>query len=73
MSENYGLGGDFFGGQTVYQTIMSYANEVPQINYGLYSSEAYDAIATAMTKVLGGANISDALQEAEETVSFQMQ
>lgn len=72
-AENYGLGDDFFGGQTVYQTIMSYANEVPQINYGLYSSEAYDAIATAMTKVLGGANISDALQEAEETVSFQMQ
>lgn len=72
-AKNYGLGDDFFGGQTIYQTIMSYANEVPQINYGLYSSEAYDAIATAMTKVLGGANISDALQEAEESVSFQMQ
>jgi len=52
---------------------MSYASEVPQINYGLYSSEAYDAIATAMTKVLGGTEIADALQEAEETVSFQMQ
>ena len=72
-AKNYGLGDDFFGGQTIYQTIMSYANEVPQINYGLYSSEAYDAIATAMIKVLGGANISDALQEAEESVSFQMQ
>ena len=72
-AKNYGLGDDFFGGQTIYQTIMSYANEVPQINYGLYSSEAYDAIATAMTKVLGGTNISDALQEAEEAVSFQMQ
>lgn len=72
-AENYGLGDDFFGGQTVYQTIMSYASEVPQINYGLYSSEAYDAIATAMTKVLGGTAVSAALQEAEETVSFQMQ
>lgn len=72
-AENYTLGDDFFGGQTVYQTIMSYASEVPQINYGLYSSEAYDAIATAMTKVLGGTEIADALQEAEETVSFQMQ
>ena len=33
---------------------------------------AYDAIATAMTKVLGGTNISDALQEAEEAVSEEL-
>lgn len=72
-SENYLLGDEFFSGQTVYKDIMDYAAKVPQINYALYSSEAYDAIATAMTDVLNGKAVADALKEAEDTVAFQMQ
>lgn len=71
--ENYQVAQEYFGGQKVFTDIMEYAANVPQINYALYSSEAYDAIATAMTDVLNGKDIDQALQEAQDTVSFQMQ
>lgn len=63
---------DFFSGQTIYADITEYASKVPQVNYGIYNYEARDAIGTAITQILQGADIDTALKEAEETVKFLM-
>ncbi len=63
---------DFFGGQKIYEDITEFASRVPQVNYGVYNYEARDAIGTAIQKILDGADIDAALQEAEDTVKFMM-
>lgn len=62
----------FFGGQAIYAEITDYASKVPQIAYGVYNYEAREALGTAISQVLAGARIDDALREAEETVRFLM-
>ena len=71
-SDVYNQPHDFFGGQVVFAKIAEYADQVPEVNYGVYNYEARDAIATAISKIIRGAAIDSALQEAENTVKFIM-
>ena len=71
-SDVYNQPHDFFGGQVVFAKIAEYADQVPEVNYGVYNYEARDAIATAISKIIRGADIDSALQEAENTVKFIM-
>lgn len=63
---------EFFGGQAIYALITEFASKTPSNNTGVYYYEARDAVATAITNVVGGADIDSEIQTAQETVEFQM-
>lgn len=71
-SDVYNEPSEFFGGQKIFADITAYAANVPSNATGVYYYEARDAVATAITQVLGGADIDAALAEADATVAFQM-
>ncbi len=63
---------EFFGGQAIYADITKFAGSVPSNITGVYYYEARDAVGTAMTNVVGGANVETELQAAADTIKFQM-
>ncbi|MFW5988195.1 MAG: extracellular solute-binding protein [bacterium] len=71
-SEVYNEPHPFFGDQAIYAEITEYADQVPEVKYGIYNYEARDAISTAITEIMSGADINSALDEAQSTVEFQM-
>ncbi len=71
-SDAYGVGNDFFGGDAVSAKIVDYSTKVPSNITGVYYYEARDAVATAITNYIGGADIATELQTAEDTVNFNM-
>ncbi len=72
-SDVYSQPHEFFGGDPVFAKITEFAGKVPSNNTGVYYYEARDAIATAVTNVIAGADIDAELEAAEETVRFAMQ
>lgn len=71
-SDVYSQKSDFFGGDTVFSKITDYASKVPSNNTGVYYYEARDAVTTAITNVIGGANLKSELKSAQDTVKFAM-
>ncbi|RCW61077.1 MULTISPECIES: ABC transporter substrate-binding protein [Halanaerobium] len=71
-SEVYNEPHPYFGGQKIYSDITDFASRVPRVKYGIYNYEARDAVSTAITQIMQGQNIMDALNEAQSTVEFQM-
>ncbi|MCP1111363.1 lactose/L-arabinose transport system substrate-binding protein [Lachnospiraceae bacterium PF1-21] len=72
-SEKYAETNDFFGGEEVYTKIVEYAGQVPDTINGVYFYEARDAVGTAITNIIAGADIDAELKTAQETVEFSMQ
>ncbi len=62
----------FFGGQKIYKDIVEYSGHIPQVKYGIFNYEARDAVGVAVSKILQGTSIPDALKEAQKNVEFQM-
>ena len=62
----------FFGGQAIFTDIVGYTEHIPAIITGEFWSEVSVAVTNAVVNILGGADITVALQEAEDTVIFQM-
>ncbi len=71
-SDVYSQPHEFFGGEPVFAKITEFAGKVPSNYTGVYYYEARDAIATAVTNVIAGADIDTELKTAEETVRFSM-
>lgn len=71
-SDVYAEPQEFFGGAPIYAQITEYAGKVPSNNTGIYYYEARDAVATAMVNVVAGNDIKAELQNAQDTVKFQM-
>lgn len=71
-SKVYGEPQTFFGGKPVYAQITEFASKVPSNNTGVYYYEARDAVATAITHVVSGADIDSEIKTAEDTVKFAM-
>lgn len=63
---------EFFGGDAIYAKIVDFAGKVPSNNTGVYYYEARDAVATALTNIIGGADVDSELKTAQDTVSFLM-
>lgn len=72
-SEAYAQPSEFFGGDAVFAKITDFAGKVPSNNTGVYYYEARDAVGTAITNIVGGADIDSELQTAQDTVSFAME
>lgn len=71
-SKVYGEPQAFFGGKAVFAQITEFASKVPSNNTGVYYYEARDAVATAITHVVSGADIDSEIKTAEDTVKFAM-
>lgn len=71
-SDVYAKPQEFFQGQSIYSMIVEYAGKVPSNNTGAYYYEARDAVATALSNVVGGADLEAELKNAQDTVLFQM-
>lgn len=63
---------EFFGGQKVFEDLMTYSEKIPMVEYGMYNYEARDAVNVALLEVFNGGDIDQALQTAQETVEFLM-
>lgn len=68
----YERASEFFEGQAIYSDILNFAGKVPKNITGVYYYEARDAVGTAMTNVVGGADLEAELRNAENTVRFLM-
>ena len=71
-SDVYDQPSEFFGGQKIYKDIVNYSGKIPQVKYGVFNYEARDAVGRAMTDILAGKSIDDALSEAQKNVEFLM-
>ncbi|MCS0498479.1 ABC transporter substrate-binding protein [Protaetiibacter mangrovi] len=71
-SDVYAQPVDFFGGQPIYADVVTFGASVPSNNTGVYYYEARDAVSAAITKIMGGADMASALDEAQSTVEFAM-
>ena len=71
-SEVYSQPNDFFGGQAIFADVVAFGADVPSNNTGAYYYEARDAVSAAITKIIGGTSVKDALAEAQSTVEFAM-
>ncbi len=71
--EAYAKGDDFFGGQVVFGDFAKWMDEIPALNYGLYTYEADAAILAEMAAVYDGGSIEEALERAEEQVKAAIQ
>lgn len=71
-SAMYGTANEFFSGEAVYGKIIDFAGKIPACNTGVYFYEARDAVATAITNVISGADINNELTTAQGTVDFAM-
>ena len=69
----YAEGDDFFGGQVVFADFAKWMDEIPSLNYGLYTYEADAAIMAEMQSVYDGGDVKEALQRAEDQVKSQIQ
>ena len=61
-----------FMGTAVFATIVEYGAKVPSNITGVYYYDARDAMATAVTNYLNGADLDSELSNAEDTVNFAM-
>lgn len=72
-SEAYAEASDFFSGEAIYSKIVSYGNEIPTINKGIYWQEEKEALGVALSNVLSGSSDLDAaIEEAQSTVEFNI-
>jgi lactose/L-arabinose transport system substrate-binding protein len=63
----------FFGGQKIYEDLVGYAGKVPPLKFGVYNYEARDAVVRALTEILAGQSIDEALDAAQKSVEFTIQ
>ncbi len=71
--EAYSVEDEFFGGQQVFLEMSQWMQEIPSMNYGLYTYEADAAIFANMPSVYDGGSIDEALKNAEDQVKSQIQ
>lgn len=71
-SDVYNQPVEFFGGDKIFAKISDFASKVPSFDRGVYYTEANGALATAVTNVLSGSDLSSELSSAEDTVTFNM-
>jgi len=69
----YSQPSEFFQGDTIFSKIIDFAGKVPSNNTGVYYYEARDAVATALTNIIAGADTATELQAAQDTVVFNME
>lgn len=73
QSDVYKQGVEFFNNTPIYQQISEWTAKVPVIEQTDFHYAIREQIGVAIQNILGGADVMDALQEAEDQVNFQME
>ncbi len=61
----------YFGDEAIYAKIVSYGENIPTINKGIYWTEEKEALGVALSQVLAGtSDLDTAIAEAQDTVEF---
>ncbi len=61
----------YFGDEAIYAKIVSYGDNIPTINKGIYWTEEKEALGVALSQVLAGtSDLDTAIAEAQSTVEF---
>ncbi|MDR1420734.1 MAG: ABC transporter substrate-binding protein [Treponema sp.] len=70
-SSVYGQPHPFFGGQKVYEELIGFIRDVPQVKYGIFNYEARDEVTKALMSIMqGSTDIQAALDAAQRNVEF---
>ena len=73
-SSVYQEASDFYGGPKVYADIVDFASQVPAFDCGAYYSDIRSALTDVVTNVVqNGADITEELQNAQDTVEFNIE
>jgi lactose/L-arabinose transport system substrate-binding protein len=71
QSSVYGAPHPFFGGQKIYEELIGYIGNVPQVKYGLFNYEARDEVTKGMMAIIQGtSSVQAALDAAQRNVEF---
>jgi lactose/L-arabinose transport system substrate-binding protein len=62
----------FFGGQKVFADFGKWMQEIPGVNYGMYSYEADNIIMSKMADVVAGKDVKEVLKEIDTQVASQI-
>ncbi len=69
----YTVSDEFFGGQQIYLDLTSYMEEIPAVNYGLYTYEADGAIMSLIEELYAGRMTAEELvKTAEDMLKIQI-
>lgn len=72
-SDVYGEPQEFFGGEPIFTQVLDFAAQVPSNNTGAYYYEGRDSVSAALTQIVDGADMTAALEDAQQAVEFAMQ
>lgn len=71
-TEAYNAPSEYFNGQPIFATIVEYSGHIPAYNRTPYHYESRTALNTAVQQIVDGADPATALQEAQDTLAFNM-
>lgn len=71
-SNAYSRPQEFFGGQKIFEDIVSFSSKIPMVKTGVFYYEARNAFAQAMQKISGGADVQQSLDEAQSEADFNI-
>jgi lactose/L-arabinose transport system substrate-binding protein len=70
--EAYKTGDEFFGGQSIVSDFSKWAEEIPQVNYGMHTYAIEDILVVAMQNYLNGQDLDKVLKEAQQQAETQI-
>ena len=68
----YNKENDFFAGQAIYSDFAKWINQIPAVNYGIYTWEADSVLMSEMVNILNGAPIDDVLKNTQAQIMQQI-
>ncbi|AJY44623.1 ABC transporter substrate-binding protein [Martelella endophytica] len=71
--EAYKEADPFFGGQEVWQMFSTWLNEIPPVDYGIFTNELDTAVTSNLQSLVQGKPIEDVLKAIEDQAKFQIQ
>ncbi|MEH7254701.1 extracellular solute-binding protein [Neobacillus niacini] len=70
--EAYKTGDEFFGGQSIVSDFSKWAEEIPQVNYGMHTYAIEDILVVAMQNYLNGQDLEKVLKDAQQQAETQI-
>ncbi len=71
--EAYKASDEFFGGAPVWQNFSDWLNQIPAVNYGIFTNEADAAIVAQIPALTSGANVDEVLAAIDAQLRQQTQ
>ncbi|GAB3056008.1 ABC transporter substrate-binding protein [Virgibacillus ainsalahensis] len=68
----YGDEVEYFGGQAIYEDFSNWAEEIPEVNYGMHTYAISDMLATALQDYLNGGDLDTILEATQEQAENQL-